>query len=347
MTAHPPSPAADSIPVTVFGAGAWGTAVATHVALKHDVLLWGRDPATVQSVNIAHQNPRYLPDIALADGLRATTDFQAAARHADTPNGVWVLGTPMSALRSTLKALLDYKPADQWPALVWLCKGFEVGTGLMPHQVVEDVVGRALGGALSGPSFAVEVAKKLPCALTIGSADERVQQAAVIAAHHNRMRVYAHNDIVGVEVGGAVKNIMAVATGICDGMGLGLNARAALITRGMAEIRRLAVALGAQNDTLNGLSGFGDLILTCTGDLSRNRRVGLMLAQGKSLDTILTELGQVAEGVRCAPVVRDLADKLGIDMPITQTVCDVLFGGMDSLTALKQLFNREPKQEHH
>ena len=331
--------------VTVFGAGAWGTAVASHIAQKHAVVLWGRDAAAISHLNTHHENPRYLPDVALSPTLKATDQFSLAAQHADGEQGLWVLGTPMSALRSTLAQLLQYKPVGQWPALIWLCKGFEVGTGLMPHQVVQDVVGQAIGGALSGPSFALEVAKQLPCALTIGSADVTVQHAAVRAVHHGMMRVYAHEDIIGVEVGGAVKNIMAVATGICDGLQLGLNARAALITRGMAEMRRLAMALGAQSDTLNGLSGFGDLILTCTGDLSRNRRVGLMMAQGLSLDDILKQLGQVAEGVRCAPVVRDLAQRLGIDMPITQAVCQVLFEGVDLPQALKQMFSREPKSE--
>ena len=215
----------------------------------------------------------------------------------------------------------------------------------MPHQVVEEVLGKPYGGALTGPSFAAEVARGLPCALTAATADEHTRQAMVRAAHHAALRVYELDDLVGAEVGGAVKNIMAVATGICDGMQLGLNARAALINRGMAEIKRLAVALGAQAETLNGLSGFGDLILTCTGDLSRNRRVGLMLAQGKSLDAILKELGQVAEGVKCAPVVKQLAAELSIEMPITAAVNAVLFEGLSPGEGVMRLLSREARSE--
>lgn len=333
--------------VTVFGAGAWGTAVAAHMALAHAVVLWGRDPAVLESVNTHRENPRYLQGIKLSPGLKAQGDFALSAQHAlgEGVDGLWVLGTPMGALRQTLEHLLQVAPIEQWPPLVWLCKGFEVGTGLMPHQVVEAVLGKPYGGALTGPSFAAEVARGLPCALTAASANEATRRALVRAAHHGALRVYEIDDLVGAEVGGAVKNIMAVATGICDGMQLGLNARAALITRGMAEIKRLAVALGAQAETLNGLSGFGDLILTCTGDLSRNRRVGLLLAQGKSLDIILQELGQVAEGVKCAPVVKELAERLGVDMPITAAVNAVLFEGLKPGEGVMRLLSREARSE--
>jgi len=330
--------------ITVFGAGAWGTAVAAHMSLAHDVVLWGRDVAVLQSIASQRENPRYLAGIKLSPTLKVQSDFSVAARHGlAQSDALWVLGTPMGALRQTLLQLLEIAPIEQWPALVWLCKGFEVGTGQMPHQVVEEVLGKPYGGALTGPSFAAEVARGLPCALTAASADELTRQAMVRAAHHAALRVYELDDLVGAEVGGAVKNIMAVATGICDGMQLGLNARAALITRGMAEIKRLAVALGAQAETLNGLSGFGDLILTCTGDLSRNRRVGLMLAQGKSLDTILKELGQVAEGVKCAPVVKQLAAELGVDMPITAAVNSVLFEGLSPGEGVMRLLSREAR----
>ena len=332
--------------ITVFGAGAWGTAVAAHMSLAHDVVLWGRDVAVLQSIASQRENPRYLAGIKLSPTLKVQSDFSVAARHGlAQSDALWVLGTPMGALRQTLLQVLEIAPIEQWPALVWLCKGFEVGTGQMPHQVVEEVLGKPYGGALTGPSFAAEVARGLPCALTAASADELTRQAMVRAAHHAALRVYELDDLVGAEVGGAVKNIMAVATGICDGMQLGLNARAALITRGMAEIKRLAVALGAQAETLNGLSGFGDLILTCTGDLSRNRRVGLMLAQGKSLDTILKELGQVAEGVKCAPVVKQLAAELGVDMPITAAVNSVLFEGLSPGEGVMRLLSREARSE--
>lgn len=332
--------------ITVFGAGAWGTAVAAHMSFAHNVVLWGRDAAVLESIASQRENPRYLPGIKLQPTLKVQADFALAAKNAlNQPDALWVLGTPMGALRQTLEHLLQIAPIEQWPPLVWLCKGFEVGTGQMPHQVVEEVLGKPYGGALTGPSFAAEVARGLPCALTAASADEATRQAMVRAAHHAALRVYELDDLVGAEVGGAVKNIMAVATGICDGLQLGLNARAALITRGMAEIKRLAVALGAQAETLNGLSGFGDLILTCTGDLSRNRRVGLMLATGKSLDAILKELGQVAEGVKCAPVVKELAARLGVDMPITNAVNSVLFEGVSPGEGVMRLLSREARSE--
>lgn len=332
--------------ITVFGAGAWGTAVAAHMSFAHNVVLWGRDAAVLESIASQRENPRYLAGIKLQPTLKVQADFALAAKNAlNQPDALWVLGTPMGALRQTLEHLLQIAPIEQWPPLVWLCKGFEVGTGQMPHQVVEEVLGKPYGGALTGPSFAAEVARGLPCALTAASADEVTRQTMVRAAHHAALRVYELDDLVGAEVGGAVKNIMAVATGICDGLQLGLNARAALITRGMAEIKRLAVALGAQAETLNGLSGFGDLILTCTGDLSRNRRVGLMLATGKSLDAILKELGQVAEGVKCAPVVKELAARLGVDMPITNAVNSVLFEGVSPGEGVMRLLSREARSE--
>lgn len=332
--------------ITVFGAGAWGTAVAAHMSSLHDVVLWGRDSAVLDSIAGQHENPRYLAGIQLSASLKVQKSFPLAAQHSlGMPSSLWVLGTPMGALRQTLTQLLQVAPVDQWPPLIWLCKGFEADSGLMPHQVVEAVLGKPYGGALTGPSFAAEVARGLPCALTAASADAATRQAMVQAAHHAAIRVYELDDLVGAEVGGAVKNIMAVATGIGDGMQLGLNARAALITRGMTEIKRLAVALGAQAETLNGLSGFGDLILTCTGDLSRNRRVGLLLAQGKPLDDILQELGQVAEGVKCAPVVCELASRLGVDMPIAEAVNEVLLGKLQPKDGLMRLLAREARPE--
>ena len=217
---------------------------------------------------------------------------------------------------------------------------------MLPHQIVREVLGDSVpGGALSGPSFAQEVAKGLPCALTIASTDAALCELVVGAVHGGTMRVYSSDDIVGVEVGGAVKNVLAIATGIADGMGLGLNARAALITRGLAEITRLGTALGGNIETFMGLTGMGDLILTCTGDLSRNRRVGLGLAQGKSLDTVVNELGHVAEGVPCAKAVRELARRLGVEMPITNAVASVLFDGMQPADLVQGLLARDPRYE--
>jgi glycerol-3-phosphate dehydrogenase (NAD(P)+) len=245
-----------------------------------------------------------------------------------------------------LRPLLTALRGRALPNVVWLCKGFEDGTGLLPHQVAEQVLGgRVPAGVLSGPSFAQEVARGLPCALTVAGESKWLRDQVVAIVHGGNLRVYSCEDVVGVEVGGAVKNILAIATGIADGLGLGLNARAALITRGLAEITRLGSALGAQPATFMGLTGMGDLILTCTGDLSRNRRVGLGLAKGKPLAAIVRELGHVAEGVPCARAVRALAQKLGVDMPLTNAVAGVLFDGVTPQDMLAQLLARDPRGE--
>ena len=335
--------------ITVFGAGAWGTAMASHMAGPHAVVLWGRNSQDLDTIRNLGQNTRYLQGIALNQRLQVNANLDLAAKHVfenDSPHErLWVIATPMNALRSTLEGLLKLIPFSQWPHLAWLCKGFEIDTALMPHQVVAQVLGTPYGGTLTGPSFATEVAKRLPCALSAASMCPDTRQALIQAAHHSNMRVYALEDVVGAEVGGAVKNIMAVATGIADGLALGLNAPAALITRGRAEIRRLAIRLGARSETLNGLSGFGDLLLTCTGDLSRNRRVGLMLAQGKTLDEILLELGQVAEGVRCVSVVKKLADSLGVEMPIADAIFSVLHEGKPLDQMVQDMLARNARLE--
>ena len=257
-------------------------------------------------------------------------------------SGLLIAACPVAGLRPLLLQLKD----KAIPNLVWLCKGFEGGTGLLPHQIVREVLGDTVaGGALSGPSFAQEVARGLPCALTIASHCAQLRGAVVSALHGGTIRVYASEDLVGVEVGGAVKNVLAIATGVADGLGLGLNARAALITRGLAEITRLGTALGGQTETFMGLTGMGDLILTCTGDLSRNRRVGLGLAQGKALDAIVAELGHVAEGVSTAREVAHLANAMGIDMPITQAVNAILHHDVPAASAVEKLLNRDPKPE--
>jgi glycerol-3-phosphate dehydrogenase (NAD(P)+) len=229
---------------------------------------------------------------------------------------------------------------------VWLCKGFEQGTGLLPHQIVEQAFGAAARcGALSGPSFAEEVARGLPCALTLAARDAGFARESAALLHGGRMRVYYSTDLVGVEIGGAVKNVMAIAAGISDGLALGHNARAALITRGLAEIARLGAAMGGQPDTIFGLTGAGDLILTATGDLSRNRRVGLQLAQGTPLQKILENLGHVAEGVYTAREAAKLARARGVDMPVTDAVNAVLEGKLSPKAAVEQLLSRDPKPE--
>jgi glycerol-3-phosphate dehydrogenase (NAD(P)+) len=333
-------------PITVLGAGAWGTAVAIALAARHDVLLWGRNPEQMAATEAARDNVTYLPGHPLPDALRVTADFEAAIAHvtqaAPGTTPLLIAASPVAGLRPLLEQLKG-RPI---PNIVWLCKGFEYDTGLLPHQVVREVLGDAIAGAaLSGPSFAQEVARGLPCGLTVASSSAELRERVVSLAHGGNVRVYACDDMVGVEVGGAVKNILAIATGAADGLGLGLNARAALITRGLAEITRLGVTLGAQPSTFMGLTGMGDLILTCTGDLSRNRRVGLALAQGKQLDTIVRELGHVAEGVPCAKAVRELAAMLGVDMPITNAVAGVLFDGASVQETVDQLLARDPRNE--
>ncbi|WP_081897740.1 NAD(P)H-dependent glycerol-3-phosphate dehydrogenase [Massilia sp. BSC265] len=332
--------------ITVLGAGAWGTAVAIALAARHDVLLWGRNPGQMAETAAARENLHYLPGHPLPASLQVSADFEAALAHVveasigEAP--LLILACPVAGLRP----LLGQLKGRAVPNVVWLCKGFEAGTGLLPHQVKTEVLGDDVpGAALSGPSFAQEVARALPCALTVASTSENLRERVVAAAHGNNLRVYSCDDMVGVEVGGAVKNVMAIATGAADGLGLGLNARAALITRGLAEITRLGVHLGAQAGTFMGLTGMGDLILTCTGDLSRNRRVGLALAQGKQLDTIVAELGHVAEGVPCAKAVRELSRRLGVEMPITEAVAAVLFDGVNATEMAQRLLARDPRDE--
>ena len=327
--------------IGIFGAGAWGTAMAIALAERHDVLLWGRDESAMADAAAARENTAYLPGIALPARLRVTSDFEAAVAHVVGADSLVIGATSVAGLRPLAERL-----AGRIANFVWLCKGFEEGSRKLPHQVVHEVLGDAIPvGALTGPSFAQEVAKGMPCALTIASTTPALCERTVAAAHGNNIRIYTSNDVTGAEVGGAVKNILAIATGIIDGMGLGLNARAALMTRGLAEITRLGVALGGHVETFMGLAGMGDLILTCTGDLSRNRKVGLGLAQGKKLEQIVAELGHVAEGVRCAQAVRALAAEIGVEMPIANAVAAVLFDGDSARDMVKTLLARDPRDE--
>jgi glycerol-3-phosphate dehydrogenase (NAD(P)+) len=325
--------------VAVLGAGAWGTAIGAALASRLDVSLWARDGAQARAIAQARANGRYLPGIALPEALWITEDFEKALEGAS----LVLAATPVAGLRSLLERLRAGPPRP----LVWLCKGFEPQTGLLPHQLVEDALGaNARAGALSGPSFADEVARGLPCALTLASRDSGFAREAAALLHGGRMRVYYSSDLVGVEIAGAVKNVMAIAAGISDGMGLGLNARAALITRGLAEIARLGAALGGTPETFMGLAGAGDLVLTATGDLSRNRRVGIELARGRPLAEILAALGHVAEGVYSARAVERLARSHGIEMPVTEAVNAVLEGRLGPSEALERLLSRERKAEH-
>ena len=333
--------------IVVLGAGAWGTALAMGAARQtggHAVTLWARDGQQVADMLARRQNARYLPGVDFPAALAVSgADPLVLARAAD----LVIVATPMAALRSMLLALRGCTAP-----VAWLCKGFEaVATadsgsfGLLAHEVCAQVAPDLIAGVLSGPSFAQEVARGQPTALVAASRHALVRDALVAAFHSPSLRVYANDDIVGVEVGGAVKNVLAIATGLCDGLNLGLNARAALITRGLAEMTRLGVALGARPDTFMGLSGMGDLVLTATGDLSRNRRVGLLLAQGQSLQQAVDSLGHVAEGVYCARTVAQRAAGLGVDMPITEAVVALLDGRLAPADAVGRLMGRDPGSE--
>lgn len=332
--------------VTILGAGAWGTALALGLAERHDVLLWGRDTMAMLEIDRQRENRHYLPGFVLPPGLQVGADLAGALAHLQGA-GLLIVATSVAGLRPLCVRLLAAATSGApLPNIVWLCKGFEEATSLLPHQVVHAVLGPAVpAGVLSGPSFAQEVARGLPCALTIASNDGVLRDVVVAALHSRTLRIYSTDDVAGVEVGGAVKNILAIATGVIDGMGFGANARAALITRGLAEITRLGVALGGRSETFMGLTGVGDLLLTCTGDLSRNRQVGLGLAQGKPLSAIIAELGHVAEGVRCARAVRSLALTHKIDMPITAAVAGVLFDGDSAADMVTRLLSRDPRIE--
>jgi glycerol-3-phosphate dehydrogenase (NAD(P)+) len=326
--------------IAIHGAGAWGTALGVALAQRHEIALWARDPVQAAAIGASRRNDRYLPEVALPQSLTVTSDFDASLAGVDLA----IVAAPVAALR--LLAGMLHARGPELPFL-WLCKGFEAGTGSLPHEVVESVFGTAppACGALSGPSFALEVAQGLPCALTLAAHDEKFASAMAARLHGGRLRIYYSTDLPGVEIGGAVKNVLAIAVGISDGMGLGQNARAALVTRGLAEIQRLGVALGASPETIMGLTGAGDLILTATGTLSRNRKVGLELAQGRSLESILQGLGHVAEGVRSAREALLLSQRHGVDMPITRAVNAVLAGEMSPRAALDLLLARDPRSE--
>ncbi len=325
------------MPIVVLGAGAWGTALAVAASTRHAVLLWARDPGQAAEMVATRRNQRYLPEVNLPESLRITADPVEAWDIAE--RGLAVIGSPMSGLRERLAALPPHGHA------LWLCKGFEAGSGKLGHEIARELRPDLRCGVLSGPSFALEVARGQPTALVVASADAGLCALAVQAFHSDSLRVYSSDDPVGVEVGGAVKNVMAIATGIADGLQLGLNARAALITRGLAEMTRLGLALGAQASTFMGLSGLGDLVLTATGDLSRNRQVGLALATGASLPEILARLGHVAEGVHTAPTLQARARGCGVEMPITDAVVAVLQGELAPAQALRQLMAREARTE--
>ncbi|MDB5881714.1 MAG: ketopantoate reductase PanE/ApbA family protein [Ramlibacter sp.] len=330
--------------IMVLGAGAWGTALSVAASARHEVTLWARDPAQARALQSQRENRRYLPGVVLPAALTVTAEPMEQLGSLCTAADLAIIATPMAGLREMLTQL-----RDQRGPVAWLCKGFEApvagGYGLLGHEIRTQVAPKLKGGVLSGPSFAQEVARGQPTALVAASERADVRDALVAAFHGPSLRVYANDDLPGVEVGGAVKNVLAIATGLCDGLNLGLNARAALITRGLAEMTRLGLALGARADTFMGLSGLGDLVLTATGDLSRNRRVGLALAQGRSLEQALESLGHVSEGVYCARAVVRRAEHLGLEMPITRCVVALLDGQLLPAQAVAVLMGRGPVAE--
>ena len=348
-----------SVPALLLGAGAWGTALAVHWSKRAQpgqVALWARRPELITELADTRLNQRYLPGIGLPDALELSADlrlsllaFRERSQRSNPPGGLIALACPVAGLSQLAAQVTEtLGPAKPGEGLIWLSKGLVQDNEAFYWP--SDLVGRAMKAdwpmaALTGPSFAMEVAKGLPCALTAASTDLAFARRLARICHGGGMRIYASDDLLGAELGGAVKNIMAIAAGVADGLGLGANARAALLTRGLAETARLAVALGARPESMLGLAVLGDLVLTATGDLSRNRRVGLGLAKGEPLQRILTGLGHVAEGVNASKAVAGLAQRCEVDMPIVQAVCQLLCGERSAKAMLSELLSRDPVDE--
>lgn len=328
--------------ITVLGAGSWGTALAALLARHHySTVIWGRNRAGVDAINTQHENPQYLPGILLPTTLRATADMAAAVRSAD----LLLVVTPSHAFNETIQALAPHRRAHA--GVAWATKGFEPGSGRFLHEVATQVLGKdAPLAVITGPSFAKEVAQNLPTAVTVHSDNEDFAQLIADALHGPTFRAYTGNDMLGAELGGAMKNVLAVATGIADGMSLGFNARAGLITRGLNEMLRLNMAIGGRAETLMGLAGLGDLVLTCTGDLSRNRRLGLALGQGRSISEAVAAIGQVVESVQTCDEVMRLAARHGVELPISALVQRILHEKITPSEGLQLLLAREQKPEY-
>ncbi len=325
--------------IAVLGAGAWGTALAMHISNRHQVCLWARNAGHISGMRKARANPMYLGDFQFNDNLQVEDDLGSAIKDADLILSV----VPTAGFRNILKEL---NKLNSTKPIIWAHKGLEPQSAKLPYEVALEELGSSQKwGALSGPSFAAELVRGLPTAVTLAANDYDFALEAANLIHGNNLRVYNSIDVIGVSVGGALKNVMAIAAGISDGMGFGNNARAALITRGLAEITRFGVALGAKTETFMGLAGAGDLILTCTGQYSRNREVGLQLASGKALEEVLKGLGHVAEGVNTAREVMRRADSMGIDMPITYEVNQALTHGKSAREAVTDLLGRDQKAE--
>jgi len=331
----------DQPKLTVLGAGSWGTALAALTARNGvPTRLWGRDAGALAELAAQRCNERYLPGVSLPEALHYEADLATAVRGAD----IALIVVPSHAFSAMLDALVPL--LDAGTAIAWATKGFEPGTGRFLHELVAEKLPGRPAAVVTGPSFAKEVATGLPSAVTVHSDDDAFAQQLAGLLHAPNLRAYSGGDMLGAELGGAMKNVLAVATGVADGMQLGLNARAGLITRGMNEMLRLGVALGARPETLIGLSGLGDLVLTCTGDLSRNRRLGLALGQGVAIDEAVRRIGQVVESILTADEVARLAAKHGLDLPISAGVRAVLHGEVTPVDGLKALMAREQKPEY-
>ena len=327
--------------IAVYGAGSWGTALALQLARNGiDVLLWDFNPENIAHYEKERQNTHYLPDIHFPDNLHGTDSIEAMMAHADDQ----LIVIPSHGFRDLLKNLKPFLTSSH--AIFWATKGLEVGTGKLLHEVLIEELGEGVShGLVSGPTFALEVAKGLPSAMTAAASTPELAQRIASAFQGGNYRVYTSNDVLGVELGGAIKNVLAIAAGISDGLGFGANARAAIITRGLAEIMRLAESMGAEHDTIMGLSGVGDLVLTCTDNQSRNRRLGLALGQGKNVDEAIEEIGQAVEGAKSSHCIGLLAERAGVEMPICEHVHKVIYAGLSPKDAVKALLGRELKSE--
>ncbi len=327
--------------ITVLGAGSWGTALAILVARNNcQTLLWGHNPKHITSLNATRQNQRYLPTVKFPETLQLTSEIAEAAVFSK----LLLIAVPSHAFKDTLIKLRPHLPKDI--KIAWATKGFNSDNGFLLHQTVEDILDPDTPAAvLSGPTFANEVAANLPTAITIASADMTFAEQLATIMRSPEFRIYTSSDIIGVQIGGAVKNVLAIAAGIADGLGFGANTRAALITRGLTEIQRLGLALGGKNESFIGLSGLGDLILTCTDNQSRNRRFGLAIGQGKNKESAINEINQEIEGISTAEKTYLIAKKTGVEMPITEQVYKVLYQELKPLTAVQNLLQRGQKSE--
>jgi glycerol-3-phosphate dehydrogenase (NAD(P)+) len=327
-------------PITVVGAGSWGTALAIQLAREgHATKLWGRDGAQRDAMRRARCNTRYLPDAAFPASLSVVDELSEALNGA----GDALIAVPSHAFRATLESIKPH--LGRGTRVSWATKGFEIQSGLLPHQVALQVLGSRSGAVLSGPTFAKEVGAGLPTAMTVASRDVRFAKELALSLSGPNFRAYTQTDITGVEVGGAVKNVIAIGSGIADGMGFGANTRVALITRGLAEMMRLGVKLGAVRETFMGLAGLGDLVLTCTDNQSRNRRFGMALGQGRSTSQAQAEIHQVVEGLPAASAIHAVAQRLGVDMPICREVYRVMHEGKPVRAAVQALMEREVRSE--